>query len=57
MTHRSTTRPARFRHLMAGAAVLALFVAACGDDDDDDAETATATADTTRDARPPTTQP
>jgi basic membrane protein A len=37
MTHRSTTRPARFRHLMAGAAVLALFVAACGDDDDDDA--------------------
>jgi basic membrane protein A len=35
MTQRTTIRPARYRHLMVGAAVLALFVAACGDDDDD----------------------
>ena len=34
MTQRTTIRPARYRHLMVGAAVLALFVAACGDDDD-----------------------
>ena len=47
MTNRSTIRPARYRHLLAGAAVLALFVAACGDDDDDaagDSATAEATA-------------
>ena len=47
MTQRTTTRPARYRHLMVGAAVLALFVAACGDDDDDaagDSATAEATA-------------
>lgn len=41
MTIRPTTRPARYRHLLAGAAVLALFVAACGDDDDDAGGTAT----------------
>jgi basic membrane protein A and related proteins len=56
MTHRSTIRPARYRRLIAGAAVLTLFVAACGDDDDDDAaDTATATADTT--AAPATEPP
>ena len=47
MTNRTTIRPARYRHLLAGAAVLALFVAACGDDDDDaagDSATAEATA-------------
>jgi basic membrane protein A len=43
MTHRTTTRPARYRHLAAGAAVIALLLAACGDDDDDAAgDTATA---------------
>jgi len=39
MTNRSTTRPVRFRTLLAGAAVLTLFVAACGDDDDNAADT------------------
>jgi len=54
MTQRTTIRPARYRHLMVGAAVLALFVAACGDDDDDAASDTTAAAAT---AAPTTAAP
>jgi basic membrane protein A and related proteins len=54
MTQRTTIRPARYRHLLAGAAVLALFVAACGDDDDNAADTA---APTTAAATQPATVP
>jgi basic membrane protein A len=56
MTNRTTLRPARYRHLLAGAAVLALFVAACGDDDDDAAgDSATAEATATEAPAPATT--
>jgi basic membrane protein A and related proteins len=54
MTQRTTIRPARYRHLMVGAAVLALFVAACGDDDDNAASDTTAAAAT---AAPTTAAP
>lgn len=43
MTNRTTIRPARLRTMLAGAAVLTLFVAACGDDDDDAGGTVPAT--------------
>jgi basic membrane protein A len=55
MTHRNTTRPARYRHLVAGAAVLALFVAACGDDDDDAGGDAATAEDTATEEAPPET--
>jgi basic membrane protein A len=54
MTNRSTHRPTRFRHLLAGAAALTLIVAACGDDDDDAAGD-TATAEATATEAPATT--
>ena len=55
MTNRTTLRPARYRHLLAGAAVLALFVAACGDDDDAAGDSATAEATATEAPAPATT--
>ena len=57
MTNRTTIRSARFRHLLAGAAVLTLVAAACGDDDDDDATSATTQAPAAATTAAPTEAP